>query len=222
MNGVLRKIAEYRQADWDRHTVGQVLTVDLVVPPEQLFTESLDGLKQLDLAMLEVISNQGWALKAQGAAYELSFNEQRRLLTELIAFEQSHPQFSPLADGRRLYDFIKAHGNELTRTAMHTAWIAIKSLDDIKPIEPPVIVKQPPETVFVVEGEPAVFSVEATGTGLSYRWFRDRQKLLGEERSSYTMHNTDWWFDRARFSVLVSNSAGEVRSREAVLRIVKK
>jgi hypothetical protein len=50
------------------------LNLDPVVPTEQLFMKSLEELRQLNLAMLDQLNTNdgGWALRAQGAAYELA------------------------------------------------------------------------------------------------------------------------------------------------------
>jgi hypothetical protein len=90
MNGVLRKIVEERERQWNEQTSGKVLSADLVVPEEQLFTESLDRLRDLDLRMLDEMK-EVWALRAQGAAYELSWHNQRRFSSGRESLEPLMP-----------------------------------------------------------------------------------------------------------------------------------
>jgi hypothetical protein len=135
MNPIL---AKQRQAheEYLKRQMGDVkLSANLVTTPEVLFTEALSDLRDLEERMRLQSQNEGWAVQAEGDAYRLAFIEQRRLLAELLAFESTHPTFQPLADGQRLLDYLRFNGNDLTRHGMHRAWIAIKSLDDVKPAE---------------------------------------------------------------------------------------
>jgi hypothetical protein len=137
MNPILLKQRQAHEEYLKRQMGSVKLSANLVVTPEILFTEALADLRDLEERMRLQASNEGWAVQAEGDAYRLLFIEQRRLLAELIAFESVTPSFQPLADGQRLLDYIRFNGNDITRHGMHRAWIAIKSLDDIKPAELP-------------------------------------------------------------------------------------
>jgi uncharacterized protein (TIGR03437 family) len=72
----------------------------------------------------------------------------------------------------------------------------------------------------VEEGQPATFSVNATGsTPLSYQWQRNSVDISGANGSSYTIPSTLLSDNGAKFRCLVSNSAGSVLSNEATLTV---
>jgi hypothetical protein len=218
MNGILRKVAEARQRQWDERTSGQVLSVDLVVPEESLFICSLDELNQLNMAMLDQFTNQGWALRKEGAAYELAFHAQRRLIQELMVFHQSHRDFQPLTDGIRVHAWIKANGGVFTRSNMHTAFIVIKPLVD-EIVEPPIITKQP-ENQSVPAGELCTFEVGATGSALLYQWLRNGEKIFGATLPRFQTCANEF-SEGAAYSVKVSNAGGIVTSNWASLRMIR-
>lgn len=137
MNSILAKQRKAHEEYLKRQMGDVKLSANLVVTPEILFTEALADLRDLDERVRLQATNEAWAVEAEGAAYKLLFIEQRRLLAELIAFEAAHSTFQPLADGQRLLDYLRFNGNDLTRHGMHRAWIAIRSLDDVKPAELP-------------------------------------------------------------------------------------
>jgi glucose/arabinose dehydrogenase len=86
-------------------------------------------------------------------------------------------------------------------------------------IAPPGIVRQP-EDITVTPGSRATFTVEATGAQpLSYVWSRNGIPLPGEDRPTLTLTNPSPIDDGARFTVTVSNDAGSLSSRSAVLHV---
>ncbi|HVF28143.1 MAG TPA: PQQ-dependent sugar dehydrogenase, partial [Pyrinomonadaceae bacterium] len=77
-----------------------------------------------------------------------------------------------------------------------------------------------PASQTVAEGQPATFSVTATGTApLSYQWQRDGNNIAGANASSYTTPPTIAADTGARFRCVVSNSSGSATSNEAVLTV---
>jgi hypothetical protein len=82
----------------------------------------------------------------------------------------------------------------------------------------PTITSHPQDTA-VIEGQTATFSVTATGTApLSYQW-RKNGANVGTNSSSYTTPATTTADNGAKFSVVVTNTAGHANSNEATLTI---
>ena len=86
----------------------------------------------------------------------------------------------------------------------------------------PVIAKEP-AALTVNPGDKATFSVEATGTpDPTYQWQKNGVNVTageGATSNTYTTPATTSADDGAKFSVVVSNSAGTVNSKEAVLSV---
>lgn len=82
----------------------------------------------------------------------------------------------------------------------------------------PVIVEQP-VAVSVPQGQPAVFSVKATGgSPLSYQWRKNSTNIAGATAASYTIANVQP-ADAGTYSVVVTNGAGSATSRGAQLTV---
>ena len=83
----------------------------------------------------------------------------------------------------------------------------------------PVITTQP-AAQSVLTGQPASFSVEATGTQpLTYQWWRGETMLDGATTSTYRIAATVNGDDGAVFKVVVSNSVGTATSTPATLTV---
>jgi len=83
----------------------------------------------------------------------------------------------------------------------------------------PIITTQP-QNVSVVAGQPATFSVSASGTTpLSYQWQLAGASISGATSSSYTITATTAQNNGQVYSVIVSNSAGSVTSTNASLTV---
>ncbi len=77
-----------------------------------------------------------------------------------------------------------------------------------------------PASQTVVVGQPASFSVMATGTApLSYQWQKNNANISGATSASYTTPATVSGDNGATFRVIVSNSAGNVTSNAATLTL---
>lgn len=85
------------------------------------------------------------------------------------------------------------------------------------PIVPTISIQ--PTDKSVTEGQTATFSVVASGTfPLAYQWKKDGVNI-GTNASSYTTSVTTLADNGARFSVVVSNSSGNVTSAEVTLTV---
>ena len=85
------------------------------------------------------------------------------------------------------------------------------------PVTAPTIDTQPaPQTV--TEGQSATFTVAASGTTPGYQWKKDGADISGANSSSYTIAATSS-ADTGVYSVVVSNSAGNVTSGNATLTV---
>ena len=81
----------------------------------------------------------------------------------------------------------------------------------------PVSITNDVQSIYVLEGCPAVFSVGAVGSGpLFYQWFRNGQMLAGATDSSYTLSVAT---NGARFAVQVANACSQALSAEGTLTI---
>jgi glucose/arabinose dehydrogenase len=81
----------------------------------------------------------------------------------------------------------------------------------------PVITNQP-ESITVAEGNNAMFSVSATGTGLTYQWRKNGNNINGANAATYTISSVTT-ANAGSYSVVVSNSSGSVTSSSATLTV---
>lgn len=81
----------------------------------------------------------------------------------------------------------------------------------------PAIISQPSGAT-ISKGGSHIFTVQATGTNLSYQWRKDGVNLPGANGDSLTVTDADF-FDRGSYQVAVSNAATIVLSNEAVLTV---
>ena len=78
-----------------------------------------------------------------------------------------------------------------------------------------------PQNVTVAAGQPASFSVTASGTGpLQYQWQRNGVNISGANASTYTLSTTTAADSGAMFRAIVSNGAGSVTSNPATLTVL--
>jgi hypothetical protein len=72
----------------------------------------------------------------------------------------------------------------------------------------------------VAQGEPATFTVVATGSPtLSYQWQRNQLNISGATTSSYTLAPTSFADNGAKFRCVVTNGFGTATSNEATLTV---
>ena len=85
--------------------------------------------------------------------------------------------------------------------------------------EAPAIKTQPANQTVAI-GQPATFSVVASGSApLSYQWSRGSANIAGATSASYTTAGTTVSDDGSQFAVTVSNSLGSVSSSRATLHV---
>jgi hypothetical protein len=81
-------------------------------------------------------------------------------------------------------------------------------------------VSQAPVSRAVAAGATVAFSVAAVGTGpFTYQWRRDGQAIGGATSATYTTPVLGTGDDGARYSVVVTNSAGSATSSDAVVSV---
>ena len=86
------------------------------------------------------------------------------------------------------------------------------------PTPSPPSITQQPRNRMVTAGQTATFKVQAVvSPPLSYRWKKNGVRIQGATSSTYVTPPTTLADNGARFSVVVSNSAGSVTSRNAQL-----
>ena len=78
----------------------------------------------------------------------------------------------------------------------------------------------PPASQTVNAGQPAIFSVVATGGNLVYQWRRNGTDITGATSSVYTTPVTALTDSGATYSVVVTSAAGRVTSANATLTVV--
>ena len=84
---------------------------------------------------------------------------------------------------------------------------------------PPSITTQPSNQT-VPQGQPATFSVVASGSAtLTYQWQRNQVNIPGATSSSYTLPAAVFADDGAKFRVVVTNGFGSITSNEATLTV---
>jgi len=89
----------------------------------------------------------------------------------------------------------------------------------VSALPPPEITAQPKD-ITVDEGEPAEFSITATGDNLRYQWQRDGKDISGATQVSYTLPLTVLSDNRTLFRCVVGNSGGSDTSSEAELTVL--
>jgi glucose/arabinose dehydrogenase len=83
----------------------------------------------------------------------------------------------------------------------------------------PAISTQPSNQT-VLQGQPATFSVVASGSApLNYQWQRNQVNISNATSSSYTLTTTAQADDGAKFRVVVTNGFGTATSNEATLTV---
>lgn len=87
------------------------------------------------------------------------------------------------------------------------------------PVSPPVITAQP-VPASAITGAIARFSVEASGAGLSYQWYRNGVAIAGATAAAYDTDPLAAADHGAAYNVLVANAGGKVASQVAPLSLV--
>ena len=83
---------------------------------------------------------------------------------------------------------------------------------------PPHITKQP-EDISVVKGNSATFTLEASGTGMTFQWRKDGTLISGATTSSYTIADSNS-SDAGTYTCTITNTHGSTVSRTATLVVI--
>ena len=88
-------------------------------------------------------------------------------------------------------------------------------------VDPAVITDQPVSLTLVVPGQPATFTVSATGDSLMYQWQKDTVNIAtGANSATYTIDMVAE-SDEGEYQCVVSNTANSVPSTTASLTVCK-
>ena len=220
-NGVLNQIRE-RQEEL-RSRVPE-LSVDLVVPTERLFRMTLEQLTKRSNEMVLLASREQETFKYRvDASYRFEFEQQFKNIQAILAFTNTSCQQISSSEwalcGPQVHSWIRANANsEISPANLRRAWHALRALDHVVVSEPPVITTQP-KSQDVPACEMATFSVTVIGTSpFEFQWLRNGDEIVGATLSSFSTVATE--YSEARYSVRVKNVAGEVVSKEAVLKMI--
>jgi immunoglobulin I-set domain protein len=106
----------------------------------------------------------------------------------------------------------------LAFVAMGCAGVTTGKTGGNRPVMPSIATQ--PANQAVTAGQPATFSVVASGTApLSYQWRKNSASISGAVSASYTTPAATSADNGAKFDVVVTNSAGSVTSAQATLTV---
>ena len=83
-----------------------------------------------------------------------------------------------------------------------------------------MITVQPVSLTLIVPGQPATFTVTATGDNLMYQWQKDGVDIVGATSATYTIEVIAE-SDTGMYRCVVSNAAGPITSTPASLTVCK-
>lgn len=90
----------------------------------------------------------------------------------------------------------------------------------VNPVIDPIEITRQPQTLSVVEGDGATFSVEASGGGyIAYQWRKNGAAINNAYGASYSLASSEL-ADAGSYDVVLTNSVGSVTSSAAVLSVV--
>lgn len=90
----------------------------------------------------------------------------------------------------------------------------------VTPVTPvPFSILTQPAAISVVAGQPATFSVSASGSALTYQWQRNGADVAGATASSTQLSAAQLADDGSRWSVVIKNSGATLQSAEALLTV---
>ncbi len=96
--------------------------------------------------------------------------------------------------------------------------LTVNSLTGLTSINPPAVATQP-AAIIVNPGQPATFTVGATGTApLTYQWKKDGTNITGATSASYTVANPQT-ADAGSYTVTITNAYGTATSNGASLTV---
>ncbi len=111
------------------------------------------------------------------------------------------------------YSFMIGCNDSASGSASATVTITINSA----PVAPSI--QTQPSNATVIAGQTATFSVAATGTALTYQWFRNGVNIAGATGASNTTPATTVTDSGSTYYVVVKNTLGNVTSATATLTV---
>jgi len=109
-------------------------------------------------------------------------------------------------------------GAEFSAAVSNSAGTVVSRAAHLTVRTPPTITAQP-QSRSVLSGMPAVFSVSASGTALTYQWHRNGAAIPGATGGAYAVGSPFAGDDGAVYTVVVTNSLGNVASASALLTV---
>lgn len=110
-------------------------------------------------------------------------------------------------------------GRSFYVTVSNTAGTATSNTAYLTVVDPPVIYQQP-QGLVVTAPAVATFTVYAQGTWpMTYQWYKNGVAIAGATDNTFTSSETTTADNGAKFTVIISNSAGKVTSAPAILTV---
>ncbi|MCC5846880.1 MAG: DUF2341 domain-containing protein [Verrucomicrobia bacterium] len=149
-------------------------------------------------------------IEVEGSAYSRSLSTSATAVPLQIGNYNNNNYFNGILDELRVSDVPRSENwiwAEWKNMAQTDQFLAFESLGGGEP-SAPVITSQP-QSVTVVEGQTATFSVTATGNPApAYQWRKNGVDIPGAADSMYTINNVSQ-NDAGIYTVYVSNGVGE-------------
>ena len=155
-------------------------------------------------------------VKASGTSLQYQWKKGDTAIPGATSSTYTTPATS-MADSGAAYS-VSVSNSEGTVTS-NNATLTVTAAVVVPVVVAPAISTQPAAQT-VTEGQTATFSVTATGTApLTYQWKKNGTNIEGVTTSSHTTDATVLGDSGAVFTVVVSNSAGNVTSGDATLTV---
>ena len=191
-------------------------------------TSSTATLTVSDTAVAPAISSQPTAqsvtvgqtatflVKASGTSLQYQWKKNGTAIPGATSSTYTTPATS-MADGGAVFTVVVS--NSAGSVTSNNATLTVTAAVVVPVVVAPAITAQPAAQT-VTAGQTATFSVTATGTApLGYQWKKGGTHISGATSSTYTTEATAMGDSGAVFTVVVSNSAGNVTSSGAVLTV---
>jgi hypothetical protein len=190
----------------------------IIKTDEEIFGSTRSQVKFLKDAM-ETFS--GEIARSTDATVRLRWIEQSKIIEAYSEFLRRHELFDP-SQGHKLLDWLRSNGNPaITIFELERAYRALIARPVEAEPEPPTITKQP-ESISIVGGELATFSVEVSGSKpFTYQWIVDgSQPIPGATLPRYQTVATEY-SDQKLYCCRIENKFGSIMSVAAILQMIK-
>ena len=155
-------------------------------------------------------------VKASGTSLQYQWKKNGTAIPGATSSTYTTPATS-MADSGAVFTVVVS--NSVGTVSSSNATLTVTAAVVVPVVVAPAITAQPAAQT-VTAGQTATFSVTATGTApLGYQWKKGGTNISGANASTYTTEATAMGDSGAVFTVVVSNSAGNVTSSGAVLTV---